>query len=1858
MRCIRTVKSLRAHEGSDLQVVALYTDVDRGAPFVRHADLALRLPARATAVASYLDHDALVEALQKVDADAVWPGWGFVAESPEFVDRLDAAGIRFLGPSGNTMRRLGDKIASKQLAEAVDVPVTAWSGGVVGEVEAALECAERIGVPVVVKASAGGGGRGIRMVEDLQSLPGLFESAASEARGAFGDDRLFVEKMVRGGRHIEVQIVADLHGFVRALGCRDCSVQRRHQKVLEEAPPIGLSDTALAAMRGASERLAREVGYSGVGTVEFLVQGEDFYFLEMNPRLQVEHGITEEVTGLDLVELQIRGARGDRLEELVGGELPARGHCIEARVCAEDPQQGFLPAPGDIARFDPALGPDLRVDTGVVVGSTVPPDFDSLIAKVMARGDTREQARARLLAALADFDLVIHRGATNKGYLLQLLEAEDYRRGGVDTTWLDRWNAERKDTPEYAVQALVLAAILAYRSSWQAHRRNFFADTSNITPDKVPDLSGREVDLEYCGQQYRLHVFSVGHLRYRVHLDGRVVSARFGETGAHTARIVISGKYYRATHDLNDAYIRLEVEGRVHRFGRQTAGQVRAGAPSMVVSVDVAAGDTVEAGETLGLLEAMKMEIAFTAPVSGVVTEVRVNKGQQVAAGEVLLVLDPSSDDDGEESLARLDLPAEDDPLAPLFSAGEGAALGVPDLGAAASAADDARKLALDAVYEEVERTLLGFDIYRPRFAKLLELLEAPLPEDLDSSFLRELADTCRGLVVFTDVATLFSRARSVEELGVLGPSNNARLRVYLRRMRSEGAGIAADFLALLKAALAHHGVRELSYDDSLERAVLRMFTSQSDREQHRRLVMALLRRLIALVNAGLLLDDDDPIVQALARLAEMRGDVTNAVADTALEAHHLAFQGRHLAAQVERTTRHVDAWLSAADSEGQTPSPPVEVLEELAIAPRSVFSRVEGWLRSEDHFQRVIASSAFVRRLYTPRKASSHRSELRDGRWIDRSVFDGQLVLGAVCEAGDVAAAIGSLSGVSTKLPTLALELVLPAGEGPHDRAALLDDAREAFEEALEAGDAPQRVTLSMLDAGGEIRHDTLTRAEAGEGEVRHLDLHGLHPESAERVDLQRYRNFVLERLWGPEDIYCFHARSRDDAEDARIFVLGDVRGRPVESGYEAELFTPIFERAFQEATRSMRLNLGIRDPRRSLHWNRIVMHVAHPVTIDTMTAQRFARRLLSNIRWLGLEKTIVRLKLLNTERPADPAREVEVVGSDLASSRLDLTWRRPRRRPLVPASPYERRQAAARRRGQVYPYEIIKMLTRGDEARERAVEQDTELQRPVLPVGDFEEHDLDSGTEPPTAVSVGGRDPGMNTCAIVFGIMTTPTDKVPEGMRRVVILSDPTRGMGALAAPECERIVAAIDLAERLRLPVEWIPVSSGARIAMDSGTENLDATARVVRRIITFTQAGGAIHLIITGVNVGAQSYWDSLATMLMHTRGVLIMTPEASMVLTGRAALSASGSISAEDEVTIGGHERVMGPNGQAQYYATDLLSAYQILYRHYEYTYVVPGEAGPRRLATGDSSGRDVRAYPYVSGAGEGEGEHGFAHVGDIFDDGKNPGRKRPFAMRALMRAVVDDGHFLERWSSHVGAETAIVWDAHLGGHPICLLGVESQNVPRLGYRPSDGPEDWNGGTLFPQSSKKVARALNAASGNRPAVILANLSGFDGSPESMRKLQLEYGAEIARAVVNFEGPIVFLVVSRYHGGAYVVFSRELKQDLHALAIEGSYASVIGGGPAATVVFPREVRARVAADPRIEALRQKLTDNPSAEERAAFDRLRRDVTLEKRAEVAAEFDSIHSVERAREVGSLESIIEAEAVRPHLIALLEQQ
>jgi acetyl/propionyl-CoA carboxylase alpha subunit/acetyl-CoA carboxylase carboxyltransferase component len=1872
MRCIRAVKSLRAQEGIELEVIALFTEPDREAPFVRHADRAYALDDSAGAVAAYLDHDGLLSALKHVEADAVWPGWGFVAESPEFVDRVTEAEMTFLGPTSAAMRSLGDKITSKLLAEEAGVPVSPWSGGVLADEADALQHAGEIGYPVVIKATSGGGGRGIRMVDRAEDIPDAFRSAASEAKGAFGDDRLFLEKKIENGRHIEVQIVADLHGNVVAVGSRDCSVQRRHQKVLEEAPPPGLAPELRIAIERAAVQIVTHVSYSGVGTVEFLLSGDEFYFLEVNPRLQVEHGITEEITGVDLVQLQIKIARGESIKFLA---IVERGVAIEARLCAEDPDQGFLPAPGKIVRFEPPMGPGVRIDSGVVAGSTVPPDFDSLVTKVIAVGRDRDDARARLVCVLRDMELVIQGGATNRGYLLELLESKEFRAGAVDTGWLDRRRRGTRESLDaepdpMAQDSLVAAAILAYQRRRATARLNFYSDVSRIAPGRIPASRGQQIDVSCNGESYRAMVYATGAWRYRVHLDGHVVGAYMREEGDNRARLEIDERVRRILYDASDLRLRIEIDGHPYRYDWQTAGQVLAGTPSMVVAVHVMEGDQVKAGDPLGLVEAMKMEIGFEAPVTGVVTEVRARPGQQVAAGDVLLVIEPASDDEATLTRSqRVTLPDQIDPLALLFRPKDDKPLGEPDLLTADHANRATRKRAIDSVLEEVRRVVLGFDANPARSESLVALLEAPIPEDVSKGFLEQMSKIRYALATFVDTEEMFITAPRASVDGELGPSNAARFRMFIRRLRASGAGIAEEFLDLLRRALGHYGVNQLDPSDALERAVLRLFASQVESELRLSLVLAVIRHLISLSEAGIEFEKDPQLSGALIRITRMRGRLSDTLSDAALEANYVLFDKREVERQADQRSKDLEAFLRKSETGPVEPS--ANVMLEVAAAAKRVFDRVGNWIAAADPTLREIALAAHVQRIYSP-LVPTNRSFLKsDGFRVLCFEYPeiGLVVAGSSIENDDPIAVVKALQAATqrvlskSKKPS-AYSIELMASLSDKQEIAGLVERMVTYVSEVEL---PCRLTLGLIhEEGQEDGHDVYKTFDAQGGggyalNPRYLDL---HPETAVRINLDRLQNFELDRLHSEEGIYTFYGRSRDEDGDERIFVLADARDRSPGVTADVEDRIPAFVRVFHRAARSLRTVLQTRDPRRRLQWNRIAVAVAPAIYLDRETAARLAQRLAPATRHLGLEKVTVRFSLLEHDKPDTPARSIEIVIVD-TGPQMEISWREPHDEPLLPAGDYERKVVSARRRRLVYPYEIIRMLTSdvrgarrvegvdGVQAAESEVTEDVPRARgrnralPSLPRGSFEEYDLDE-TSAEVKAHVVVRPAGQNDSGIVFGIISTPTDKLPEGMKRVLVISDPTRGMGSLALGECDRIIAALDLADQHSIPLEWVPVSSGAKIAMDSGTENLDATARVVRRIVQFTQGGGEINLIVQGVNIGAQSYFDALATMLMGTRGALIMSPRSSMLLTGRAALDAAGSVSGEDEEAIGGFERIMGPNGQAQYYARNLTEAYQTLFEYYRYTYIAPGETHVRTFETDDPIERSVCDSPLTPEEG-----FDFKTVGEIFDDKTNPGRKRPFDMRAVMSSVIDqDGGHLERWRQMVGAETAIVWDTHLGGQPITMIGIESHNVPRDGYRPFDGPESWTGGTLFPLSSKKVARAIRAASGRRPVVMLANLSGFDGSPESLRKLQLEYGAEIATAVVNFKGPFLFQVVSRYHGGAYVVFSQELNDSMRAFALTGSYASVIGGGPAAKVVFARDVRVRTLADERVVRCERLLRLHGTQQAREALNSMIEDVTLEKQAEIATEFDEIHSVERARDVGSLERIIEPSEMRETLI------
>ena len=557
---------------------------------------------------------------------------------------------------------------------------------------------------------------------------------------------------------------------------------------------------------------------------------------------------------------------------------------------------------------------------------------------------------------------------------------------------------------------------------------------------------------------------------------------------------------------------------------------------------------------------------------------------------------------------------------------------------------------------------------------------------------------------------------------------------------------------------------------------------------------------------------------------------------------------------------------------------------------------------------------------------------------------------------------------------------------------------------------------------------------------------LRDLHPMMAERLRLWRLAEFDLTRLPSAEDVYLYRRRVEGQPQGrAPVRARRGARLTPVNDETGRVHGLPELERVLVGALEAMRAFQALRAPRRRLLWNRVLLYAWPTIEFAPDDVRRVIERYARATGGLGIEMVELRGTMRERRRRRVRARAAL------------LQPHRTRRgggggRSAHPADPAARRGRATGRAGAPARHRP------SCRAREAARPARGDRDHGGQPPGAFVEHDFDAGGR----LAPVSRGPALNEASVVVGVVSNYTERYPEGMQRVALLSDPTRALGSLAEPECTRIIAALDLAEEPGCPVEWFALSAGAKIAMDSGTENMDWIAAVLRRIIEFTQRGGELNVVVTGINVGAQPYWNAEATMLMHTRGILVMTPDSAMVLTGKQALDYSGGVSAEDNFGIGGYERIMGPNGQAQYWAPDLAAACRVLLSHYEHTYVAPGERFPRRAQTSDPIERDVRGSPHFAPGSD------LREVGEIFSDETNPGRKKPFDIRSVMLAAVDQDHPpLERWAGWREAEVAVVWDAHLGGWPISVLGIESRPLSRHGALSGRRPRAVDRGHALP-----------------------------------------------------------------------------------------------------------------------------------------------------------------------------------------------
>lgn len=640
----------RAARTRGIQTVGLYSDPDAALPYLGDVDEAVSLPGM-SATDTYLNIAAVLDAAHRTNCDAIHPGYGFLAESAEFAEAVITAGLTFVGPSAECVAAMGSKVQAKRLARSASVPVL--PDAVITDATADLaELGERVGYPLLVKASAGGGGRGIRLVESADELAAAVASAQREARTSFGDETVFLERFLAGPRHIEIQVFGDMHGSVVHLGDRECSVQRRHQKLLEECPASLVEAGLRAAMAEAAVRLAAEIGYVGAGTCEFLVQGDEYFFLEMNTRLQVEHTVTEQVTGLDLVALQLDVAAGAALP-ITQADVTFAGHAIQARVCAEDPHAGWLPSSGHIDHYWHPADDGVRYEDGVASGSTISPYYDSMITKIIATGCTRIDAINTLRAALTGLQL--HGPATNVAALRAILADPDYRLGEVTVNWLE----QRADLvmapplPPHALAAAVTDSIVS-----ESDRFALPSGWSNTARPPVQlavtDDHGASYQVDYCPPARSGEAFGL----FRIDGVEHTVRALSGDGERHRVEVdgIARDQWIRADGDVgSDAQTRVWVNGTdgqssftvTPRFSESNIDAIVGGPtspmPGTVLSVHVTAGQEVSAGDRLIVVEAMKMEHVIRASAASVVTGVLVETGQSVTAGRILVELEERS---------------------------------------------------------------------------------------------------------------------------------------------------------------------------------------------------------------------------------------------------------------------------------------------------------------------------------------------------------------------------------------------------------------------------------------------------------------------------------------------------------------------------------------------------------------------------------------------------------------------------------------------------------------------------------------------------------------------------------------------------------------------------------------------------------------------------------------------------------------------------------------------------------------------------------------------------------------------------------------------------------------------------------------------------------------------------------------------------------------------------------------------------------------------------------------------------------------------------------------------------------------
>ena len=1366
-----------------------------------------------------------------------------------------------------------------------------------------------------------------------------------------------------------------------------------------------------------------------------------------------------------------------------------------------------------------------------------------MIAKLIAWGRDRDEALARLRRALAETTIVVEGGTTNVGFLLDLLGLPEFRAGAIDTGWLDRRQLRGDTIPvRHSEVALVAAAVHFADEGTAVDRATFYALARRGRPDSQA-AGHREIELRYSGQRYRMTVGEIGPNRYRVTLDGISVELDAERLNPHERRLWLAGHGFRVVTSSQGADLLIEVDGIAHRISRDDGGLVRNQAPAVVVSIPVEPGDEVAAGDVVAVIEIMKMESSLTAPVAGRVREVFVGPNVQVGAQEPLLRIEPLEAGEAPSGSPRVRLP----------------------VGEQVSA--DRETFCRDKL-RRLEWLVMGYDGEPGEVERILEDLQdasgEPPAYDLDL-----VPAEHRVLSLYADVQAL-SRPEHDETDSGAEPALSPReyLNAYLRSLDIEGEGLPDGFARLLERAVSHYGVDGLDRTPELEEACYRLFLAERRAEQVRVAIVALLDRRLEQVDAlsGEVGEDFRELLDRLTAAAEGRDPI---VADLSREIRFHYFDRPVIEAATEAAYRKAEEQLAELGADPEAGGR-VELIRELVGCPRPLAPMLSARLRTAEPLLRRVLLEVMTRRYYRRHELAGFEHHHLDGVSLLTATHPGdgsrRRVISAYVTLEDLPVAVVSLARYAESVAEdeqLVADFYADYEGEPLEQPALA----ERLGALLAENEPPanlDRVVFAVAEPGrgrGMSAVDIFTFRRAASGMAEDELLRGVHPEMADRLQLKRLANFTLERLPSPaEDVYLFRGKARSNPKDERLFALAEVRDlTPVRdsSGQVASL--PELERMLIQALDGIRHFQAHRKPSRRAQWNRVLLFAWPVIELSPAEVEPLMSRLGPSTDGLGIEMLLVRGRL----REPDGSVRDRVLRFFPSGSGLVIEVDDPPDRPLLPLDEAGERIVSARRRGTLHPAEIVKIL-----APAHPSDGAPEGVPATRSTGEFTEHDLDAD----------GR----------LVPVDRPLGDQPRGhrRRRRPQLHRALPG-GHAARDAARRPDAGARLARRAGVPADHRRARPrrGARRARSSGSRSPPARrSRWTAAPRTWTgsprccagssssrRRGGEINVVVTGINVGAQPYWNAEATMLMHTAGILVMTPESAMVLTGKQALDYSGGVSAEDNFGIGGYERIMGPNGQAQYWAPDLAGACRVLLGYYEHAYVAPGERFPRRAATTDPVDRDVRRRAARRARLD------LGRVGDIFSDETNPGRKKPFDIRSVMRAVIDADHPpLERWAAMRDAEIAVVWDAHLGGWPVALLGIESRPLaaPRADARRRPRAVDLRHavpalveeGRARDQRRERPPAGRGAGQPRR----LRRLAGVDaraGSSSTAPRSAARSSTSTARSSS---------ASSRATTAARSWSSRSaLNENLETIALEGAHASVIGGAPAAAVVFAREV-----------------------------------------------------------------------------------